>query len=218
MNGLEALDTIRDVNLVAIPGIGDVTVVAAGTNYCTLRGDCFFIGDMNPHDDTLGRSASPSSNSLHGQELLRRRLLSVAADDRPDRRFADAHPGAALGVSWPGMYARIDATRGVFKAPAGTEANLGGRGRAGDATPPTPSRTSSIRSASTSSGQFPASGIVIWGARTLATQTNPEYRYIPVRRTAIFLEQSIYNGIQFAVFEPNDFPLWASLRLNITRS
>jgi phage tail sheath protein FI len=63
---------------------------------------------------------------------------------------------------------------------------------------------------------FPAAGLVIWGARTLATRSDPEYRYIPVRRTAIFLQQSIYNGIQYAVFEPNDFPLWNSLRLNIT--
>jgi hypothetical protein len=62
---------------------------------------------------------------------------------------------------------------------------------------------------------LPFSGFVIWVARTLATQSNPEYRYVPVRRTAIFLEQSIYNGIQWAVFEPNDEDLWASLRLNI---
>ncbi|HEX3209247.1 MAG TPA: phage tail sheath C-terminal domain-containing protein, partial [Geminicoccaceae bacterium] len=58
-------------------------------------------------------------------------------------------------------------------------------------------------------------GIVVWGARTLATRADPEYRYIPIRRLAIFLEQSIYNGIQWAVFEPNDEDLWASLRLNI---
>jgi hypothetical protein len=62
---------------------------------------------------------------------------------------------------------------------------------------------------------FPSSGIVVWGARTLATRADPEYRYIPIRRLAIFLEQSIYNGIQWAVFEPNDEDLWASLRLNI---
>jgi phage tail sheath protein FI len=56
---------------------------------------------------------------------------------------------------------------------------------------------------------------VIWGARTLATASDPEYLYVPVRRTAIFLEQSILRGIQYAVFEPNDEDLWASLRLNI---
>jgi len=49
----------------------------------------------------------------------------------------------------------------------------------------------------------------------LATKAAPEWRYIPVRRTAIFIEQSIYGGIQWAVFEPNDYPLWGALRGNI---
>jgi len=113
------------------------------------------------------------------------------------------------------MYARIDARRGVWKAPAGTEANLGGAiGLAANITDTeqdflNPIGVNVIRS-------FPASGIVIWGARTLATRSDPEYRYVPVRRTAIFLEQSLYSGIQWSVFEPNDEVLWASLRLNIT--
>jgi phage tail sheath protein FI len=59
----------------------------------------------------------------------------------------------------------------------------------------------------------PGSGIVVWGARTIGSDA--EWRYIPVRRIAIFLRVSIYYGIQWAVFEPNDEPLWSSLRLNI---
>jgi phage tail sheath protein FI len=61
--------------------------------------------------------------------------------------------------------------------------------------------------------RMPGAGVVSWGARTLAT--NPEWKYVPVRRTAILIEVSIYEGIQWAVFEPNDEPLWSSLRLNI---
>ncbi len=57
---------------------------------------------------------------------------------------------------------------------------------------------------------------MIWGSRTLATRADPEWRYVPVRRTAIFIEQSIYNGIQWSVFEPNDHPLWGALRANIS--
>jgi uncharacterized protein len=56
---------------------------------------------------------------------------------------------------------------------------------------------------------------VFWGARTLATNSDPEWRYVPIRRTAIMIERSIYEGIQWAVFEPNDHNLWASIRLNI---
>jgi uncharacterized protein len=61
--------------------------------------------------------------------------------------------------------------------------------------------------------RFPVYGIVTWGTRTLSADS--AWRYIPVRRMAIFLRSSIYNGIQWAVFEGNDEPLWAELRLNI---
>jgi phage tail sheath protein FI len=61
--------------------------------------------------------------------------------------------------------------------------------------------------------QFAGSGIVLWGARTVTS--DPAWNYIPVRRMAIFLRVSIYRGIQWAVFEPNDEDLWSSLRLNI---
>ncbi len=58
----------------------------------------------------------------------------------------------------------------------------------------------------------------MWGARTLrgADQLADEWKYIPVRRTALFIEESLYRGTQWAVFEPNDEPLWAQLRLNIS--
>lgn len=113
-----------------------------------------------------------------------------------------------------GIYARVDGRRGVWKAPAGTEATLSGTvglaAQLNDAQQDVlnPIGANTIR-------QFPSSGIVIWGARTLATVSDAEYRYVPVRRLAIFLERSIFNGIQYAVFEPNDENLWSSLRLNV---
>jgi Bacteriophage tail sheath protein len=63
---------------------------------------------------------------------------------------------------------------------------------------------------------FPT-GTLAWGARTLegADASASEWKYIPIRRFALFLEQSIYRGIQWAVFEPNDEPLWAEIRLNV---
>ena len=63
--------------------------------------------------------------------------------------------------------------------------------------------------------RFPATGIVVFGARTIAGPSDAEWKYIPIRRTAMMLRVSIYNGIQWAVFEPNDEPLWSQLRLNI---
>ena len=62
---------------------------------------------------------------------------------------------------------------------------------------------------------MPGTGRVIWGARTLATEVDPEWRYVLVQRTAIMIKQSIYEGTQWAVFEPNDSQLWSTLRGNI---
>ena len=64
---------------------------------------------------------------------------------------------------------------------------------------------------------FPVYGTVSWGARTLfgADARASEWKYIPVRRTALFIEESLYRGTQFAVFEPNDEPLWAQIRLAV---
>jgi uncharacterized protein len=64
---------------------------------------------------------------------------------------------------------------------------------------------------------FP-NGIVSWGSRTMDgfdNSPNTDYRYIPVRRLALFIEESLYRGLKFAVFEPNDEPLWAGIRLNV---
>jgi hypothetical protein len=212
MDGFPVLDVIRDVNIVAVPGIGDAAVVAFGANYCAVRGDCFFVGDTKPDDDTV-EEAQAFITSLKSKP-------SYGAVYFPWLKMIDPTGQSAEPIAVPpsgfvaGMYARIDARRGVWKAPAGTEANIGGAvGLISDITDAkqdflNPIGMNVLR-------DFPAAGLVIWGSRTLATKSDPEYRYVPVRRTAIYLEQSIYNGIQWAVFEPNDEDLWASLRLNI---
>jgi uncharacterized protein len=115
-----------------------------------------------------------------------------------------------------GIFARTDANRGVWKAPAGLEATLTGV------------RELSVKLTDGENGQlnplgvnclrnFPAIGNVVWGARTLAgaDRLASEWKYIPVRRIALFIEESLYRGTQWVVFEPNDEPLWAQIRLNI---
>jgi phage tail sheath protein FI len=64
---------------------------------------------------------------------------------------------------------------------------------------------------------FPVNGRVVWGSRTLAgaDQLASEWKYVPVRRTALFIEESLYRGTQWVVFEPNDEPLWAQIRMNV---
>ena len=133
---------------------------------------------------------------------------------------ADTNPNAnrtltiAPSAFAAGMWSKIDSRRGVWKAPAGLDTSLLGVAGLefivgdGDQNQLNPLGVNCLR-------KIPGGGPVIWGARTLSTKANPEWRYVPVRRTAIFIEQSIYNGIQWAVFEPNDHWLWSSLRLNI---
>jgi phage tail sheath protein FI len=117
-------------------------------------------------------------------------------------------PSAALA----GLYARIDARRGVWKAPAGTEATIFGIARLENTLfdvhqdELNPLGINVVR-------PIPGAGTVVWGSRTLVPAS--EWRYVPVRRTALFLRKSIFNGIQFAVFEPNDKELWSTLRATI---
>ena len=65
--------------------------------------------------------------------------------------------------------------------------------------------------------KFPVYGTVVWGARTLQgnDEVGSEWKYVPVRRTALFIEESLYRGLKWVVFEPNDEPLWAQIRLNV---
>ena len=232
--GIFALDKITDVSLIAIPGQGDVVTVNAGIDYCkNMRPlqDCFFIGDMGtlpsvtqartdngrPSVATIADARTFATTGIGGQ-------IDKAAGDygavyfpwiyAPDPIGQGRNPKILLPPSGfiAGIYARTDNARGVFKAPAGTEAGVAGALAPFVAVSDVeqdqlnPILVNVIRS-------VPGSGLVVWGTRTIGSDAS--WRYIPVRRMAIFLRVSIYNGIQWAVFEPNDEPLWSSLRLNI---
>jgi phage tail sheath protein FI len=115
-----------------------------------------------------------------------------------------------------GVWAKTDATRGVWKAPAGTEAGITGISKLAaelidtDIGVLNPLAVNCLKT-------IPFTGPVVWGARTAdgVDQLGSRWKYLPVRRMALFLEESLFRGTQWAVFEPNDEPLWAALRLNI---
>jgi len=114
-----------------------------------------------------------------------------------------------------GLIARTDATRGVWKAPAGKVSRIDG-GEPEEVL--TASQNGSLNSAGLNCIRtFPVHGSLIWGARTLdgADARASEWRYIPVRRLALFIEASLRRGLQWTVFEPNDEPLWGQIRLNV---
>lgn len=113
-----------------------------------------------------------------------------------------------------GVWTKTDSRRGVWKAPAGVETRL--VGAAGLEFEVEDTEQAQLNPLGINCfRKMPTYGPVVWGARTLATKAVPEWRYVPVRRTALFIEKSIKDGIQWAVFQPNAHPLWASLRANI---
>jgi phage tail sheath protein FI len=109
-----------------------------------------------------------------------------------------------------GMWARIDATRGVWKAPAGLEATV--RGTLGPNVLVGNEVQDNLNEWGVNCIRAIIGPPVVWGARTLATKSKPEFRYVPVRRTQSMIGESLYNALQAVVFEPNDYKLWGSLR------
>ncbi len=129
-----------------------------------------------------------------------------------ENQVEDFVPSGAVA----GVMARTDAQRGVWKAPAGQEATLVGVPQLSVSLTDdengelNPLGVNCLRA-------FPIIGRVVWGSRTLegADQLASEWKYIPVRRTALYIEESLYRGTKWVVFEPNDEPLWAQIRLNV---
>lgn len=134
------------------------------------------------------------------------------ADPLQDNRPRNVATSGAMA----GLYARTDGSRGVWKAPAGIEASLRG------VLDLTSTLTDAENGVLNPQGvnvlrRFPVHGRVAWGARTLvgADAQASEWKYVPVRRLALFLEESLFRGLQWVVFEPNDEPLWSQIRLNV---
>ncbi len=213
--GIFALLDVDLFNLLLIPETFDMTagqetaLIPFAVALCEAR-RAFYIVDA-PSNRTLaniGAWMNVSASHNVATYFPPVRLIDPLDGLRPK---AMAPSGTLAGV-----YARTDATRGVWKAPAGTDATLNG---VLDLALPVndiengqlnPLGVNVLRS-------FPAYGRVAWGARTMkgADAQADEYKYIPIRRLALFLEESLYRGTQWVVFEPNDEPLWAQIRLNL---
>jgi len=215
--GIYALEDADIFNMMVIPPLtranGDVdfdTIYAPALNYCEKRRAMLI---MDPptlwvRPDLAVSAARGGAYPKHKNAVLYWPRVRLA-DPLRENRIEEFAPSGMMA----GIMARTDAQRGVWKAPAGTEATLAGV------------RELSYRMTDAENGQlnplginalrtFPVIGRVAWGARTTrgADQLASEWKYIPVRRLALYIEESLYRGTQWAVFEPNDAPLWAQLR------
>ncbi|HEX6730395.1 MAG TPA: phage tail sheath C-terminal domain-containing protein [Pyrinomonadaceae bacterium] len=224
-SGIFALEKADLFNLLCIPpptreGDTDPTVYQTAVQYCVDR-RAMLIVDSPAAWGARAETAAANARSGLGDLNLAGTAARNAALYFPRVRQADPLRAGQLDTFVAcgiiaGTMARTDSQRGVWKAPAGLDAALNGiQGLQVNLTDDengilNPLGINCLRS-------FPVTGRVIWGARTLrgADQLADEYKYVPVRRTALFIEESLYRGTQWVVFEPNDEPLWAQIRLNV---
>jgi len=216
--GLQALRDVDDVNLLSLPELAAyestedmVTVLSAAEALCEER-RIFLLVDapaswVGVDSARAGIGAfDPVRSNYAGLYFPQLRM----ADPLTGRLRSFPPSGAIAGV-----IARTDSERGVWKAPAGTEARLAGV------------RSLTVQLTDRENGllnplgvnclrTFPVVGSLVWGARTLegADGLDSEWKYVPVRRLALHVEESLYRGLRWVVFEPNNEPLWQQIRLD----
>lgn len=221
--GIWALEKADLFNLLCIPpfsfdgDIGAQTRTAAA-NYCRERRSLYIVDPLIAWDEPADIISGASSLDSAVWGLERSENVAIyfprlrSPDPLQEGRLAEFVPSGAVA----GVYSRTDSQRGIWKAPAGIEATLSGVSELtvkltdGENGQLNPLGVNCLRA-------FPEIGRVVWGARTLrgADSLASEWKYVPVRRTALFIEESLFRGTQWVVFEPNDEPLWAQIRLNI---
>jgi len=219
--GLGGLEAIDQVTMVCAPDVmaafqagsldrkGVQAVQLAMISHCERMGDRVAIIDPLP--------------DMNAQEAYDWRVNEAGYDSKyaamyyPWVEVANPDPNATTTTQFvppsgfmAGVWARSDSERGVHKAPA----NEVIRGVIGLPTMLTPSEQGVLNPVGVNCIRaFPGRGIRIWGARTLSS--DPSWRYLNVRRLFNFVEKSIYQGTQWAVFEPNDVFLWGKLKRDV---
>ena len=227
--GLYALEKADLFNLLCIPpdirdGDTDLGVYSTALAYCVEKRAMLIV------DPPLSWGANKETAATKAKSKFSTFVGNIGANGPAGRNAAIYFPRVvqsdilrenqldtfvACGAI-AGIMASTDVQRGVWKAPAGIDAGISGiRGLQVNLTDDengilNPLGINCLRS-------FPVYGRVVWGARTLrgADQLADEYKYLPVRRLLLFLQESLYRGTQWVVFEPNDEPLWAQITLNI---
>ncbi len=210
--GVHLLDSVPIFNLLCVPGETDATTIGHLQDYChTERAFC--IVDCNQSDTFNSLQLGPGN--VTGVNAINSAFYFPwinAPDPLQQGRIRSFPPCGFVA----GLYAATDATRGVWKAPAGIDASL--TGASGLTTVLTDAQNGTLNVQAINCLRFfPVYNNVIWGARTLRgnDEVGSEWKYVPIRRLALFLESSLYNGTQWVVFEPNDETLWSQIRLNV---
>ena len=214
--GLYHLDRIKLFNLLCVPGETNATTISELQNLCRVR-RAFLIVDC-PQAATYQTLQSGPGN-ISGDNASNSAFYFpwlLAADPLQSNAAREFPPCGFVA----GIYAQIDTNRGVWKAPAGTEASLNNIVGIADDKKISESQNNVLnKNGINCIRTFTGKGTLVWGSRTLrgADGLGSEWKYVPVRRTALFIEESIYRGLKWAVFEPNDEPLWTKIRTTISK-
>jgi phage tail sheath protein FI len=222
------LDKVPVFNLMVLPGLTDPTALAQALAYCEEK-RAFFIMDppSNAVADTIAKSlpdAPPAADTM--ENIWNGGTIPLSANGAlyfPYLRSSDPLTNAPSSVPpsgfVAGIFAREDSNRGVWKSPAGLETTILGTTGVVSWGALTDPRQGVLNHLGVNCvRQFPGIGSVVFGARTLVS-ANPAYeqwKYVAVRRTALFIEQSLYASLGWAIFEPNDTPLWNALTQEIS--
>lgn len=214
--GLYALENADLFNLLCIPPFKDdvveIGLLDDASQYCEKR-RAFFILDAPSSWNTKKAAkvgiAKLTTKSKNAAIFFPRLRKANPLMDNQMQNFPAC--GAVAGVM-----ARTDSRRGIWKAPAGIDATLNGVSAL--SVPLTDMENGELNPLGINCLRTKAAvGRIVWGARTLEgdDRIGSEWKYIPVRRLALYIEESLYRGTQWVVFEPNDEPLWSQIRLNI---
>ncbi len=224
--GLYALEQLYSIdglfNILSIPpytlsGDVDVSLISDAAIYCEKRRAMLLV---DPPSDWKSKTLAKQKFSDANTDYVGTRSKNAAlffprlkqGNPKRGNQVEEFVPSGAVA----GIFARTDSQRGVWKAPAGLDATLAGVPQL--SVPLTDDENGELNPLGINCLRaFPVAGRVVWGSRTLrgADQLADEWKYIPVRRTALYIEESLYRGLKWVVFEPNDEPLWAQVRLNV---
>jgi phage tail sheath protein FI len=218
------LDKLAVFNLMVLPGVTNTEVLSTALSFCENK-LAFLVMDPpqtatadstwnppNPIANLITLIPKSANGALYFPYLQSPDPLTGSATNPVTGAVNEIPPAATVA----GIYAATDVARGVWKAPAGFQATTNNttgcvlRGVMTDQRQGVlnPLGINCLR-------DFANIGTAVFGARTLVTLTDQQWRYVPVRRTALFLEQSLVASLKWVIFEPNADPLWSAIRITI---
>ncbi len=211
---LAPLEAIDEISIVAAPGITDKGVQQNIVDHCTNMSDRFAIldpPDVDPGEDLTVDNLLKAKNTDFGALYFPRiSVFDLATKLQDPNGTGDKFVSPSGHVA--GIYSRVDHERGVHKAPA----NEVIRGALDVEFQVSRNLQDGLNPSGVNCIRFINNNITVWGARTIGGDANTDLKYINVRRTLIFLRESIDKGTQWVVFEPNDRALWAKIVRNVT--